>query len=322
MPHFLISMCALLSYFVAFGALAQNAAPPHVVVSVKPLHSLVASVMEGSAEPEILVSGDSSPHGFSLKPSQAQLLSKADVVFYLDDHFEMFLARAFETLPKTVIRSAMVDAPGLKLLPARPDALFTKIIANNSHAHTDDHHEHADGHHHAESSHDPHFWLDINNAIAMATYIESVLSKKYPTQKELYQSNRIKLVNKLKALNQKLTKDLALATGAPLVVFHDAYQYYEKAYGLNVIAAMTISPEHMISARHLLELKKHIKSESVRCVFYEPGFSQKTANTIIEGTGARTAEIDPEGLSLPPGKDMYPALLLRMSESIKDCLDQ
>src|SRR5262249_3951247 len=100
------------------------AAPAHaagVVVSIKPLHSLVASIMEGDghAPPVLLVNTKASPHSFTLKPSQMQALKEADLVFYLGDGYELFLQHALENLPASAHRVALQHASGITLLSFR-----------------------------------------------------------------------------------------------------------------------------------------------------------------------------------------------------------
>ncbi len=108
--------------------------------------------------------------------------------------------------------------------------------------------------------------------------------------------------------------------GAPYIVFHDAYQYMEKRYGLNAIGSVSVSPEKKPGAARLIQLRKKIKNSKSICVFAEPQFQPKLVRTIIRGTGARTGVLDPLGTGIPAGEDAYFTLMRNMAKSLGTCL--
>ena len=101
------------------GSLAAFAMEPKVVASIKPVHSLAAGVMQGVGEPRLLVSGGASPHEYSLKPSDTRALSEAQLVFWIGPDLESFLVKPLNNVKDRVRAVALLDAPGMMILPLR-----------------------------------------------------------------------------------------------------------------------------------------------------------------------------------------------------------
>jgi zinc transport system substrate-binding protein len=130
----------LASTMIATSALAAHA-DVKVVTSIKPVHSLVASVMQGVGEPSLIVDGAASPHNYALKPSQAQMLEQADVVFWVGHELEAFLEKPLETVGAKAKSVELIDAHDLVKLGYREGGAF------EAHGH-DDEAAHGHGHDH------------------------------------------------------------------------------------------------------------------------------------------------------------------------------
>lgn len=103
----------------ALAAVASGAtAAPDVVVSIKPVHSLVAAIMKGVGEPQLIVDGAASPHTYNLRPSNARKLEKADVVFWVGPGLEAFLQKPLEALASKATVVELEDAKGLENCPS------------------------------------------------------------------------------------------------------------------------------------------------------------------------------------------------------------
>ena len=76
-----LSLVSMATAVVLSGPVGATENPPKVVASIKPIHSLVATVMLGIGEPDLIIKGAGSPHTYALKPSQAAALENADLVF-------------------------------------------------------------------------------------------------------------------------------------------------------------------------------------------------------------------------------------------------
>jgi zinc transport system substrate-binding protein len=303
---------------LAFATAAFATSPPSVVVTIKPLHALVAQVMAGAGTPALLVQGAASAHTYALKPSDAAKLNHADVFIRMSEVMEPFTARVAKSLPRRVQVVTLQDTPALKLLRRRTGATFEDDHHDHDgHGHHDhDHH----GHKHARATFDGHAWLDPVNAKPMADRIAQVLSAKDAANAALYRANAVALKAKLDALSAELERDLAPVAGKPFVVFHDALQYFERRYGLKAVGSIAVSPEVAPSAKRLSTLRKRIAALGAVCVFAEPQFDTRLADNVVEGTRARIGTVDPEGSRIEPGPDLYFALLRNLAKDLRGCL--
>jgi zinc transport system substrate-binding protein len=286
------------------------AAEPKVVVTIKPLHALVAQVMAGVAVPELLVKGSASPHTYALRPSETRALQHADLFVRMSETVEPFTVRIVKSLPDSVEVVTLQEAPRLKLLSRRTQSTFER-------------HNHAkagNGEHGRSDGVDGHAWLDPDNAVAMVDRIEQALSAKDPAHAAVFKTNANALRAKLEALAAELDRDLAPIASRPYIVFHDAYQYLESRYGLNVVGSISVSPEVPASGKRLTELRRKIDELGAVCVFAEPHFDTRLIDNLIEGTAARSGTLDPEGGRLEPGPDLYFTLMRRLAGDLKGCL--
>ena len=304
----------------AAGTVAARAEAPSVVVSIKPIHSLVAAIMQGVGEPDLIVEGAASPHTYSLKPSNATALQDADVVFWVGHGLEAFLEKPLEALGGKATVVELEDAPGLEKLQFREGGPF------EAHTHEgEEGHEHAaeaghEGHEHEEF--DMHIWLSPDNARAIAAEAAKVLSEKDPANAEAYKANLAALNDKLAALDKEVTDTIAPVKDKPFIVFHDAYQYFEHHYGVHAAGSITVSPETLPGAERLTQIRDKVKTLGATCVFAEPQFEPKLVNVVIEGTPAKSGTLDPEAATLEPGPDLYFALMKSIATSLRDCLGQ
>jgi len=296
-------------------AAGAAAADPKVVVTIKPLHALVGEVMSGVGSPELLVKGAASTHTYALRPSEALLLNHADLFFRMSETVEPFTVKIVTSLPKRVEVVTLQEAPGMALLTQRTGATFERRLDGKANDHGHNHRTHQKG-----DVVDGHAWLDPDNAKAMVARIEQALAAMYPANAAAFKANAAALRAKLDALAAELNGELVPIAAKPYVVFHDAFQYFERRYGLNVVGSISINPEVPPSAKRLTELRRKIQSLGAVCVFAEPQFDTRLVDSLIEGTAARTGTLDPEGGSLDPGPDLYFTLMRKLAAALKTCL--
>ena len=296
---------------------AHAAEPPRVVASILPIHSLVAGVMAGVAEPTLLVTGAASPHSYSLRPSDARALDAAQVIFWIGPSLEGFLAKPLVALAGGARIVTLLETSGLTLLPVRAGGAWE----DDEHGH--DHEGAAPALHPSAgpaSGANPHVWLDPRNAQRIVLTAATVLGAADPAHATTYEANARSLVERLEALDADLAARLAPVAEAPFVVFHDAYQNLEARYGLNAVGAFSLNPALPPGAKRLAELRERVEHLGAACVFTEPQFEPALARAVIEGTGARTAVLDPLGVGLEPGPEAYFQLMRRLAESLVGCL--
>lgn len=333
---------ALLSSLLLTGTVL---AAPSVVVSTKPIHALVAAVMGDTGTPALIVKGAASPHTYSLRPSDAAALESADIVFWTGHGMELFLADALDTLTTDAEVVELAEAPGIELLPLREGgAIEAHDHGDEDHEDHKDHEDHEDheeheghedhedhdghdhdahdqdDHDHAHGEEDMHFWLDPENAKLMVTEIAAVLSEADPENAATYGANAEAEIARLDDLTAEIAEALAPVADKPFVVFHDAYQYFEARFGLELAGTVTVSPEVMPGAARIDQLRAKVSELGATCVFAEPNFEPAIVRTIIEGTAARAGVLDPEGSSLTEGPELYPQLLRNLAAGLLECL--
>ena len=313
-----------------------------VVTSIKPIHSLISYVMDGVGTPGLLVDGSSSPHTFQLKPSHATMLQEADIVFWIGEDLESFLETPLESIAKDAKQVTLMESEDIEMLKFREKNVFDdhddhgddhddhdehgdehdehdehEEHGDEHDEHGDEHDEHAhhDGHNHGEF--DIHFWLDPEIAKTIVQIAAKEMSEIDPANASKYEANAAKALNELDQLindtRGKINKD------ATYVVFHDAYQYFEQRFGIEVIGALTVNPEVLPGAKQLAEIREVIEHEGVNCLFSEPQFNPSIAETIASDTGVKAAVLDPLGAELEPGKDLYFDLISDMASSFESC---
>ncbi|MDO1584365.1 zinc ABC transporter substrate-binding protein ZnuA [Rhizobium oryzicola] len=308
----------------SFAAAAPATAAPDVVVSIKPLHSLVAAVMNGVAEPALIVDGSASPHTYNLKPSNARTLQNADLVFWVGPNMEAFLERPLQALSKDSTVVALEHTPGLKTLPMREGGTFEPHADDDDHdAHAEAHdHDHAHGEEHEHEGIDTHLWLDPQNAKVLVQEIERRLIAVDPANIAVYNKNTMAVLQKIDALDADIKKTVEPIKTKPFIVFHDAYQYFENRYHVTVAGSVTVSPEVAPGADRVRQIHEKLQSLGAACIFAEPQFTPKILQTVSAGTSAKTGVLDPEGANLKAGPNLYFELMQNLASSLNECLSR
>ncbi len=318
---------------------AVMAETPRVVADVAPVQSLVAQVMQGVGAPSLLVPQGVSPHGYTMRPSEAQALQAADVVFWIGPMLTPGLDETFDTLAPEAIKVALVEAEEMTLLEFREKAIFEEHAheqeheAHEDHGHDDhddheehghddhdDHAEHGDddhGHDHAGGM-DPHVWLDPENGRAMLAAIAETLAEVDPENAATYRANAEAARGELATLIADVNAELGPVRERAFVVFHDAYHYFENRFGLTGAGALLKGDAEAPSASRLKEIAHIMEERGVVCVFSEPQFNAKIIRTIAGD--AKVAELDPIGVAEEVGPGLYGAVLGRMADAFAGCL--
>jgi zinc transport system substrate-binding protein len=299
-------LASLLAPFLAAGTALAEA---RVVASVKPLHSLVAGVMEGVGEPTLLVRGAASPHSYALKPSDAEALRRAQLVLWVGESLEGFLAKPLRTLAGSARVVELAAEPGVRTLPVREGGLW------GGHDH-----EHGHGQGREHEAIDGHVWLDPGNAKAIVGLAADRLAGIDPANAPAYRANADRLSARIDALDREIRDALEPVRERPFVVFHDAYHYLEDRYGLRAVGAIAVNPERPPSAKRLREIRATLEKRGAVCVFAEPQFEPAVVRTVVEGTAVRRGVLDPEGANLADGPGLYFELMRANARALKDCL--
>jgi zinc transport system substrate-binding protein len=307
-----------------------------VVTSIKPLHSLASYLMDGVGKPDLIVDGFNSPHGFSMKPSHAKMLQNADLIFWVGEDLENFLEKPLESIAKKAEKIELMGIKGLNVLKFRERNIFDDHDDHEGHAKKkkDDHDDHDDheghakkkkdnhddhddheGHGHGE--YDPHIWLDPINAKVILKEMTEHLIENDSKNASTYKSNLDKALKDIDKLTIDVMTELNESTSS--IVFHDAYQYFEKRFNVKILVAFTVNTDVMPGAEQLSEIREIIEHDKVKCIFSEPQFNPDIIKVVAKDMNIKTGVVDPLGATLNPGKDLYFDLIRNMSASFKGC---
>jgi len=305
-----------------------------VVTSIKPLHSLASYLMDGVGKPDLIVDGYASPHGFSMKPSHAKMLQNADLIFWVGEGMENFLEKPLNSIAKKAEKIELMETKGLQVLKFRERNIFDehdhddhddhakKEDDHDDHDHDDhgkkeehDDHDDHEGHNHGE--YDAHIWLDPINAKVILFEMSKHLIELDAKNESVYRDNLSKAYNEIDKLTKDVTAELDQSVAS--IVFHDAYQYFEKRFNVNILGAFTVNTDVMPGAEQLAEIREIIEHDKVSCVFSEPQFNPDIIKAVAKDMNIKTGVIDPLGATLNPGKDLYFKLIRNMSASFKGC---
>ena len=302
--------------------------PLSIVVSIKPVHALVAGVMGDLGTPHLLLAAPTSAHHFTLKPSQARALQNADIVFWIGPGMEQPLTKALATLAADAQSVALDDSAGLVLFDFDDDGHDDYGTKDKRDGH-DDHDGH-DGHddhgtkdkHNGHGGHgiNPHIWLDPFNAQIMLGVIADHLGKADPVNARAYQAHADGMRQAFAQLQIDIARQLAPFAESEFLVLHDAHIYFERRFGMRAHAAITTEPDVMPTAAKIKKLRHDLESHPIDCIFGEPFLGQKAVRLIAEGSDIRIGQLDPLGGQLPAGASLYADLLKSYAAAFKACL--
>ena len=311
------------------GASFAVADVPKVAVDIAPVHSLVSKVMNGLGKPNLIIPAEASPHEYQLRPSEAKALQEAKLVFWIGEDLTPWLEKGLSTLAKDATITTLLKADGIELLDFREGALFEAHDHSDhddhddhdhgKHKKKDDHDDHAghEGHDHGE--HDPHAWLSPGIAKVWLNLIAAKLSEVDPSNASTYFSNA-SLANKdLDSLSDEINKILDPIRKEKFVVFHDAYQYFEKHFNISASGAISLGDASDPSPARLKEIKERVEKEDIHCVLAEPQYNEGLVKAVIEGTHANNAVIDPLGVTLEIGPNLYDKLIRNLAINLSKC---
>lgn len=283
----------LISIIVVFAITSAAESAPSVVVTIKPLHSLVAAVMEGVSEPYLLLKKGQSAHHLTLKPSQAKEIHNADLLIWIGPVFENFLNKIAKD--KALSSLSLMSVDGVQVLPVRGSTQGAEV--------------------------DGHIWLNPINAIAIVQAVVDRLVDIDPTNSQIYQNNGKRLKLRLIGFDKKLEVLLKPVKGSSFLIYHDALHYFERRYGLNEGAVVQHS-ELQLSVKDVVRVKRFIADNRVNCLFHEPNIQSRQLAVLLGGaTQVKKYIIDPMGFEIKAGVDSYFTILEKIAQTFARCLN-
>lgn len=310
-------MSRFFALFVAFAStlvvLAPARADVRVLTSIQPLQLIAAAVQDGVGKPEVLLPPGASPHHYALRPSDVRRVAEVDLLYWVGPDMESFLPRVITGRSKPTV--AVQDLPDMSLRHFGEDSQ-----SHEEHdAHGDDPDEH--DHDHRPGSLDAHLWLSTVNARVIAARMAADLSAADPANAARYQSNLKGFEQRLDVLDQRLKQRLAGVADKPFFVFHEAFDYFESAYGLKHAGVFSVVQEVQPGAQHVAAMRKRLQEAGKTCVFSEPPLRPRLAETLTAGLPVKLAELDALGGTLPVDAKGYETLLANLGNGLAGCLE-
>ena len=272
---------------------------PSIVVSIKPIHSIVTKIMDGVTKPELLLDSNSSAHTFHLKPSQIKMISNADLVIVISENFELGLRKALKNINEdSHLKISELDQ--LIIHNSRGEAIYNKNEDS--------------------SKFDFHLWLDVNNMQLIATYISNIIIELDPKNKHTYSENLKEVNLELDELKEQIKQQLAPFSSTPFAIYSDTLQYFEKS--LELKRPVIITPFHGagLSIKRTIDAKRKIKDLNISCLIYDTEVKAKQLRVLSEGLNLKSFKIDILGNEFTPGPDQYFNLMKKTSSQLSLCL--
>ncbi|WP_454123152.1 zinc ABC transporter substrate-binding protein ZnuA [Kosakonia sp. Marseille-Q7440] len=304
-------LCAALS--AAFLTLTAQSANAAVVTSLKPLGFIASAITDGVTTTEVILPDGASEHDYSLRPSDVKRLQNADLLFWVGPEMEAFMVRSAQQVPaqKQVV---MAQLDGVK------SQLMKGADEDEHEGHEGHDHDENSEHHHHHGEYNMHLWLSPEIARLSAVAIHDKLVEVMPQSRAKLDANLKAFEASLAQANKQVGNELAPLKGKGYFVFHDAYGYFEKQYGLTPLGQFTVNPEIQPGAQRLHEIRTQLVEQKAVCVFAEPQFRPAVVEAVARGTSVRMGTLDPLGIGIKLGKESYPQFLTQLSSQYASCL--
>jgi len=304
-------LCAALS--AAFLTLTAQSANAAVVTSLKPLGFIASAITDGVTTTEVILPDGASEHDYSLRPSDVKRLQNADLLFWVGPEMEAFMVRSAQQVPaqKQVV---MAQLDGVK------SQLMKGADEDEHEGHEGHDHDENSEHHHHHGEYNMHLWLSPEIARLSAVAIHDKLVEVMPQSRAKLDANLKAFEASLAQADKQVGNELAPLKGKGYFVFHDAYGYFKKQYGLTPLGHFTVNPEIQPGAQRLHEIRTQLVEQKAVCVFAEPQFRPAVVEAVARGTSVRMGTLDPLGIGIKLGKESYPQFLTQLSSQYASCL--
>jgi zinc transport system substrate-binding protein len=300
----------------AFSVTASLTLPAqaNVVASLKPVGFIAAAIADGVTPVDVLLPDGASEHDYSLRPSDAKRLKNAELVVWVGPEMEAFMAKSAAELPAQK-NLAMVNIDGVKPL------LISGGEDEDEHTAEKSEEQDADAHHHHHGEFNMHLWLSPEIARKTAVAIHGKLLELMPQDKAKLDANLQQFEVALADTDKRVSAQLAPVRNKGYFVFHDAYTYFEKQYGLSPTGHFTVNPEIQPGAQRLHQIRTQLVEQKAVCVFAEPQFRPAVIDAVARGTQVRKGTLDPLGTDISLAKDSYVKFLSQLSSQYESCLN-
>ncbi len=296
----------IILFILSTSAYSDADASGTIVVSIKPLYSLVAHLTEGISQPVLLMKQMQSPHHYNMRPSERRLLANAKMIIWTGPQMESYLNKIIEQQVNSTSIITAMQAKNLKLLNKR-----------NLHSHDRDEHRSAAGSE-KQNMIDPHIWLSTHNAMAISKHITALLIRYNPENTEQYNKNLDTLLSKIEQMKSFIKTSLK-THNEPFIAYHDAFQYFEEENTLNYIDSINFNDETGASLKHMHQIKRLIDKHNIQCLVYQ---APKPAiiDALISQNSVKAVALDPLGANIDDDKNAWFEIMRQLTLNFNHCL--
>jgi len=260
-----------------------------IATTVRPLQLIAESIVGESGTVTSIVGRQDSPHQFVLTPSDRLAIASADLLIWIGPELEVYLADFLNDESRSGSIITVLENPALTI-------------------------------HKINDKIDAHFWLNSDNGIALAKEIKDRLIEIDQAQAAQYQSRFESFVAEIETTNRDLTERFSTSHNNYLV-YHNAYQYFERQFGLQHSVALLADPETQPGIQHILRTRELVENSMPNCLLVEPESSMELVTTLTDGMDIRTVSVDHLGYDVLPSDNPYRQLLLQVAESFESCIN-
>ncbi|MBT8428465.1 MAG: zinc ABC transporter substrate-binding protein, partial [Gammaproteobacteria bacterium] len=289
----LICSCFLFALSPLLAGGVSHADGFSVVVSIKPVHSILSGLMKDSAEPVLLIGGDDTPYDFQLSTQQEAALKNSDLVVWVGPELERSLQASIEKLDPKIEVMELLSNEALKILPSRKQ----------------------------DGTRDPFFWLDDRNAMILLDELALALIAADPARSHIYARNRREMLEPLKRIDREYEYGYRGLKAGLSVQYFDTLQYFEQAYALTTLGTVDASPHEKGDVTSLLKVRERLINGEATCLFIEKGMRPDNLSLLIEGQNVNIGELDSLGIQFEAGPELYLRLMHYNTDTIKQCLN-
>ena len=264
-----------------------------IVVSIKPIHSIVTGLMKDIGTPELLIKGSQTPYDFTVTATELRQLKTAKLVIWVGPELEKNLESVIAQLPSTTTVVELLANTRLKILPSRSDS----------------------------SLRDPFFWMDDRNIIILVDELTELLIHIDPARSHIYTRNRREMLVPLRRIDKEYEYGYRGLKAGMGVTYFDTLQYFEQAYALNILDRVTGTPWDGEKAVNILKVRNHIQKKEAVCLFLDVSMPAGNLELIVKDQQINIGKLDVLGRNFSAGADLYLKMMQYNTDVIKDCLN-
>ena len=282
----------LLFLLLCIGAQSAGAAGLRVIATIKPIHSILAGLMQGAEQPALIVEGTATPFDYRLSERKARAIREADLVVWIGPELETFMTETLARSPKDLRIVTLLDSPAIKVLPLRDN----------------------------DQERDPFLWLDSRNVVILVDELARILMEVDPVRTHLYERNRRRVLAIISRIDREFEYGYRGMKGGVGLLYHDTQQYFEQAYALKIGAVLSQTGIDRISTESLLKARAAIRDGEFACLLVEKGLPSGSLPLLTEGAMVEIAALDSFGGNFSAGPDLYEKVMRHNTEVIKTCM--